>query len=409
MNNNGPAKNGLIASFYRYVLKSPPSSTNFFETYITQNIVSGIEYNWDTWMNPKQVGQQEFRELSDPPGVDYWSAQFNGFLKVDTAGTYVFHYDGDDKSNMIIDDSSLSGLLDDNFSWEYSKYLSAGVHSIAVNYVEFTGAARIVLKWKKPGDADFSIIPTSNYFYRVNSSRIQLMSLRNELSLNPTPATTITIVTPKDTVLSTPKPKFLWSVALQTSDLSSYQLQLQKKTSALDSSVTAAGVNYTYDLTPGDVSIEAGPTENRISYTLNDFQLLGSGDWLWRIGGNFTPTGNTGFIYSDSAAFRIEPDLEMSNVLNYPNPFAAHTRIRYKLSKDADEVKIYIFNLAGQLVRDLDGDTTGTTVLKEYNDIFWDGTNGLGEPVNNGVYPFKIVAKLGNGKVEGRGKMVRLR
>ena len=246
--------------------------------------------------------------------------------------------------------------------------------------------------------------PIKDYIYSSKVATTQIPVVQN---LQPIP----TLIAPINSeIIGTPKPRFIWSVPQQTSDLSFYKLQLQQQASQLDTQVATADVDYTYDLTPGDVSIKTGVTNNEISYQLNDYQSLAAASWLWRIGADFVPTdGVEAYTYSDSAAFSIEPDLSLTNVLNFPNPFESSTKIRYKLSKSVDEVIIYIFNLAGKLVRTLEGETSGTSVAKEYNDITWDGRNDLGEQVNNGLYPYKITAMLNGRKVSEKGKAVRMR
>ena len=61
-------------------------------------------------------------------------------------------------------------------------------------------------------------------------------------------------------------------------------------------------------------------------------------------------------------------------------------------------VKIRIYDIAGALVNELDGTTNGeaSSVWNKYNDVEWDGRNGRGDMVMNGIYPFEIVARLGD-------------
>jgi len=72
---------------------------------------------------------------------------------------------------------------------------------------------------------------------------------------------------------------------------------------------------------------------------------------------------------------------------NYPNPFNPSTDIKF-LAPQAGNVKIEIYNVAGQLVK---------TVLDEYvsagiKAVTWDGTNSNGIKVNSGVYLYKLTA-----------------
>jgi hypothetical protein len=134
--------------------------------------------------------------------------------------------------------------------------------------------------------------------------------------------------------------------------------------------------------------------------------------YQWKV--TAIPTAGGTAVESNIESFACEPDLELSGVTNYPNPFNPNkgsTQIRYKLSKDADDVKIRIYDITGSLVVELYGDTQGegTTIMTKYNDVAWDGRNGRGDMVMNGIYPFEIIAKSGGKTVSGRGKMAVLK
>ena len=81
------------------------------------------------------------------------------------------------------------------------------------------------------------------------------------------------------------------------------------------------------------------------------------------------------------------------------------------MSKDADDVKIRIYDITGALVFQLDGNTfgEGTNIWAKYNDVDWDGRNGRGDLVLNGIYPFEVVATLNGNSVSGRGKIAVLK
>ncbi|GBR76390.1 hypothetical protein NO2_0946 [Candidatus Termititenax persephonae] len=105
--------------------------------------------------------------------------------------------------------------------------------------------------------------------------------------------------------------------------------------------------------------------------------------------------------------------LEISRQINYPNPFADGTTIRYHLSRDAD-VTLRIYNAAGQPVRRLDffagaEGGRGATLGDPYNDVVWSGDNDYGQSVLNGAYVYEITADAGNRTVKVRGKMLKWR
>lgn len=78
---------------------------------------------------------------------------------------------------------------------------------------------------------------------------------------------------------------------------------------------------------------------------------------------------------------------------NYPNPFNPETWIPYQLAKGS-EISISIYATDGQLVRNLNLGYQPTGVYKSRSRAaYWDGRNGLGEPVASGVYFYTLTAR----------------
>jgi len=72
---------------------------------------------------------------------------------------------------------------------------------------------------------------------------------------------------------------------------------------------------------------------------------------------------------------------------NYPNPFNPSTDISYALP-DARDVKLTIFNVLGQEIRDL---SQGTQEAG-YHRVTWDDKNANGQSVPSGAYFYKLEA-----------------
>jgi len=131
--------------------------------------------------------------------------------------------------------------------------------------------------------------------------------------------------------------------------------------------------------------------------------------WYWRV-----QTVTTEATTSEVGSFKIELPSSVSGVTNWPNPFDPNkerTKIRYKLGREPNSVTIRIYDITGALVRELDGTTNpeGGSIGNKYNDVEWDGRNGRGDIVLNGVYPFEITVSYGDKSVTGRGKIVVLK
>jgi thermitase len=132
--------------------------------------------------------------------------------------------------------------------------------------------------------------------------------------------------------------------------------------------------------------------------------------WYWRVRTINTTEAST----SEVGSFKIELPVSLSGVTNWPNPFNPNkekTKIRYRLGRQADTVTIRIYDITGALVKELDGtcNAEGSSVWNKYNDVEWDGRNGRGDMVLNGVYPFEVIVESTNKTVTGRGKAVVLK
>ncbi|MBN1996729.1 T9SS type A sorting domain-containing protein [candidate division KSB1 bacterium] len=104
--------------------------------------------------------------------------------------------------------------------------------------------------------------------------------------------------------------------------------------------------------------------------------------------------------FRSASAVLVESSLEKT-FLNYPNPFGnalnRETKFLYYL-KEPTDVQIKIFTLTGQLVRSWNYNQSQEQQTSEGihdSDITWDGTNGQGSMVMNGVYLAYIMTGYG--------------
>ncbi len=102
-------------------------------------------------------------------------------------------------------------------------------------------------------------------------------------------------------------------------------------------------------------------------------------------------------------AYEIPEKTEL--LANYPNPFNPETWIPYRLAEDAF-VALTIYDGSGQIVRTLNvGYRIAAVYERRSKAIYWDGKNGLGEPVASGVYFYSLSA----GDYSATRKMVILK
>jgi flagellar hook assembly protein FlgD len=91
-----------------------------------------------------------------------------------------------------------------------------------------------------------------------------------------------------------------------------------------------------------------------------------------------------------SSEYTINPqDLESAQVPaqnallgNYPNPFNPVTNIRLSVAESATQVSVKIFNIKGQLVKDL----FSGELDSGYHSLTWNGDDNAGNPAASGLY-----------------------
>ena len=121
-------------------------------------------------------------------------------------------------------------------------------------------------------------------------------------------------------------------------------------------------------------------------------------------------------VYNNSSTAEIqfvvvgEGDLELENVLNYPNPFVNYTEFWFNHNRPFEplDVQVQIFTVSGKVVK-----TINRTIVNEgflSRDITWDGLDDFGQAIGKGVYVYKITVRstLTNKTVEKFEKLVIL-
>jgi len=113
------------------------------------------------------------------------------------------------------------------------------------------------------------------------------------------------------------------------------------------------------------------------------------------------PTSQKGILFLEYLLASLIPK-ETALLLNYPNPFNPETWIPYQLAQPADTT-VTIYAIDGTVVRTLNlGHQFAGTYQDKTRAAYWDGKNGLGEPVASGVYFYTLIA----GKFKATRKML---
>ncbi len=109
---------------------------------------------------------------------------------------------------------------------------------------------------------------------------------------------------------------------------------------------------------------------------------------------------------------QVAEDFDIELLGNYPNPFSRHTTFAYNLSRPCEELGLKIYTASGRLIRHLDPrhfSEAPNPFGADYHELFWDGTDEHGDAVANGVYFYRISAKVSGKTVQKTGKLARIK
>lgn len=112
-------------------------------------------------------------------------------------------------------------------------------------------------------------------------------------------------------------------------------------------------------------------------------------------------TGNASGNLNYKISFNIITASQISNILNYPNPFSTSTHFVYTLTGEEPpaDFKIQIMTVSGRIVRELTQSDLGTLRIGTHQTEHpWDGTDEYGNRLANGVYLYRVMAKDKGGK-----------
>ena len=111
-------------------------------------------------------------------------------------------------------------------------------------------------------------------------------------------------------------------------------------------------------------------------------------------------TGNKAGAEPFRIHFEIVNESTITHFYPYPNPFSTSTRFIFTLtgSQIPDEIKIQIMTVSGKIVREITQDELGPIQIgNNISDFAWDGKDEFGDQLANGVYLYRVLARI-NGK-----------
>ena len=114
---------------------------------------------------------------------------------------------------------------------------------------------------------------------------------------------------------------------------------------------------------------------------------------------NNSSTAETDFLVATMTALSIQ------NIFNVPNPARSHTNFTFQQNQQVPvDVQIKVYSIAGRLLQVIER----FGVPERFVNIPWDCRDRDGDPLGNGVYLYKVVARTSDGKYssEALGKLV---
>ncbi len=164
---------------------------------------------------------------------------------------------------------------------------------------------------------------------------------------------------------------------------------------------------------PGSDYLPIYFSSNTIQFTLasapsNKFkiefspELLVDGEYSLRVQAS-DKSGNASGDFDNVSNFTVVTKPSITEVLNYPNPFSTRTQFVFTLTgtEPPDQFKIQIMNVSGDIVREITQDELGPMRIgRNLSSYWWDGTDEFGDRLANGVYLYRVVARLNGQSLE---------
>jgi len=156
----------------------------------------------------------------------------------------------------------------------------------------------------------------------------------------------------------------------------------------------------------GNPQMEVTPAqlpENKVRLSYRPGPLE-DGEYTLRVMG-YDQAGNASGKVAYEIDFLVVNASSLSEVLNYPNPFSTSTRFVYTLTgaEVPEQFELHIYTMSGKMVKIIDlAGMDDIQIGRNITDYAWDGRDEFGDLLANGVYIYKVVAKLNGDNLDFR-------
>jgi len=172
-------------------------------------------------------------------------------------------------------------------------------------------------------------------------------------------------------------------------DISSFDLALRK---------LPDNQPYPIDLSSSDIVFTPADSLSGNTATIDYYPELESGEYILFAQAEDV-SGNLSGDQDVEIRFNVVEESQISNVLNYPNPFSTSTQFVFTLTGlDVPEVfTIQIMTLTGKVVREITKEELGNLRIGlNRTDFKWNGTDEYGSKLANGVYLYRVMTSTNN-------------
>ena len=116
-------------------------------------------------------------------------------------------------------------------------------------------------------------------------------------------------------------------------------------------------------------------------------------------------SGNFSGDLSYQISFEVINESTITNLFNYPNPFSTKTHFVFTLTgrEVPEHLLIQIMTITGKVVKEIDlADQEMLRIGNNKTTYYWDGKDEFGDYLANGVYLYKVTAKLNGENIKHR-------
>ena len=194
--------------------------------------------------------------------------------------------------------------------------------------------------------------------------------------------------------------------------------------SAFDLSIIYPNQSQAESISLADPSIKFIPADEDNNRAMLEYKPdLEEGSYKLLVQGK-DASGNDSASKKYEVTFEVVKARQITNVLNYPNPFSTSTQFVFTLTGEVPDVfTIRIMTLSGKVVKEITKEELGEVRLGVNKTKYrWNGTDDFGNQLGNGVYLYKVIMNSNSGEeyekrfngtdqyfTQGIGKMVLLR